>query len=99
MQTTKVTETSKDAYHSARTRSATKLQCDRIAEYVASVGNATIAEIAKALGMEKSSVSGRRNELIAAGRLVLLDEERKCKVTGRTVQAVKLPQKQGSLFQ
>ena len=95
---TDVQDTSIDAYHSSTRRNVGKLQCDRIAEYVASVGNATIAEIAKALGMEKSSVSGRRNELIAAGRLVLAGE-RKCSVTLRTVQCVKVPAKQGSLFQ
>lgn len=95
---TAVAPTSIDAYHSSTRRNVGKLQCDRIAEYVASVGNATIAEIAKALRMEKSSVSGRRNELIAAGRLVLAGE-RKCSVTLRTVQCVKVPAKQGSLFQ
>ena len=95
---TAVTETSIDAYHSSTRRNVGKLQCDRIAEYVASVGNATIAEIAKALGMEKSSVSARRNELIAAERLVLAGE-RKCSVTLRTVQCVKIPPSQGALFQ
>ena len=93
-----IAETSIDAYHSSTRRNVGKLQCDRIAEYVASVGNATIAEIAKALHMEKSSVSGRRNELIAAGRLVLAGE-RRCSVTQRRVQAVKLPAVQKGLFQ
>jgi len=95
---TAVTDTSIDAYHSRSRRTAGQLQCDRIAEYVERAGTATIAEIAEALTMEKSSVSARRNELIAAGRLVLTDD-RKCTVTGRYVQCVKLPQKQGSLFQ
>ncbi|WP_258559181.1 MarR family transcriptional regulator [Ralstonia mannitolilytica] len=91
-------DTSIDAYHSSSRRSNSKLQCDRIVEYVERAGTATIAEIAKALGMEKSSVSARRNELIAAGRLVLAGE-RKCSVTNRTVQSVKLPARQGALFQ
>lgn len=95
---TAVTETSIDAYHSSSRRTAGQLQCDRIAEYVERAGTATIAEIAKALHMEKSSVSGRRNELIAAGRLVLAGE-RKCSVTNRTVQSVKVPARQGALFQ
>ncbi|CAJ0737765.1 hypothetical protein R16034_00840 [Ralstonia edaphis] len=95
---TQVTETSIEAYHSSSRRNVGKLQCDRIAEYVERAGTATIAEIAKALHMEKSSVSGRRNELIAAGRLVLAGE-RKCSVMNRTVQAVKVPAKQQSLFQ
>ncbi|CAJ0705927.1 hypothetical protein [Ralstonia holmesii] len=95
---TAVTPTSIDAYHSSGRRNVGKLQCDRIVEYVERAGTATIAEMAQALHMEKSSVSGRRNELIAAGRLVL-GGRRKCTVTGRYVQCVKLPQKQGALFQ
>ena len=95
---TNVAASSIDAYYSAPTRTTAKLQCDRIVECVEAVETATIAEIAFLLNMEKSSVSGRRNELIAAGRLVLAGE-RKCSITQRTVQAVKVPAKQGSLFQ
>ncbi|CBJ38304.1 conserved protein of unknown function [Ralstonia solanacearum CMR15] len=95
---TAVSETSIDAYHSSDRRNLGKTQCERIADYVANVGTATIAEIARALRMEKSSVSGRRNELIAAGCLVL-GARRQCSVTGRSVQSVKLPSKQESLFQ
>jgi uncharacterized membrane protein len=95
---TAVTETSIDAYHSRSRRTIGQAQCDRIVEYVQRAGTATIAEIAQALHIEKSSVSARRNELIAARRLVLA-RDRKCSVTGRYVQCVKLPQKQGSLFQ
>ncbi|WP_303678262.1 helix-turn-helix domain-containing protein [Ralstonia mannitolilytica] len=91
-------DTSIDAYHSRSRRTIGQAQCDRIVEYVERAGTATIAEIAKALGMEKSSVSGRRNELIAAGRLVLATE-RKCSVTNRYVQAVRVPrEQQGGLF-
>ncbi len=95
---TDVQATSIDAYHSRSRRTIGQAQCDRIVEYVERAGTATIAEIAKALGMEKSSVSARRNELIAAGRLVL-GARRQCAITGHNVQTVKLPQKQGSLFQ
>ncbi|MGA4125524.1 MarR family transcriptional regulator [Ralstonia nicotianae] len=93
-----IAETSIDAYHSRSRRTIGQAQCDRIVEYVERAGTATIAEIAQALHIEKSSVSGRRNELIAAGRLVL-SHNRECTITGRWVQAVKLPQKQRSLFQ
>ena len=95
---TNVTETSIDAYHSRSRRTIGQAQCDRIVEYVERAGTATIAEIAQALHIEKSSVSARRNELIAAGRLVLTDD-RKCAVTGRYVQCVKLPTVQKALFQ
>lgn len=40
--------------------------------------------------LEKSSVSGRRNALIAAS-LVEYAPERKCRITGRFVQAVRVP--------
>ncbi|MET3445989.1 hypothetical protein C0Q88_09800 [Ralstonia pickettii] len=83
-----VTQTSMDAFRRNRATSTAKLQCDRIADYVARSGTATIAEIAQALRIEKSSVSARRSELIAAKRLEL-DEERKCGVTGRWVQSVR----------
>jgi hypothetical protein len=95
---TNVAASSIDAYHSRSRRTAGQLQCDRIVEYVERAGTATIAEIAQALDMEKSSVSARRNELIAAQRLVLSDD-RKCTVTGRYVQCVKLPPVQKALFQ
>jgi Mn-dependent DtxR family transcriptional regulator len=93
-----VAETSMDAFRHARTTSTAKLQCDRIADYVARVGTATIAEIAQALRIEKSSVSARRSELIAAKRLELAGE-RKCNATGRWVQSVRVSPAQVRLFQ
>lgn len=93
-----VAETSMDAFRRGRTTSTAKLQCDRIADYVARVGTATIAEIALALRIEKSSVSARRSELIAAKRLELA-EERKCNATGRWVQSVRMAPAQVRLFQ
>lgn len=98
MSLTNVAETSIDAYHSRSRRMLGQAQCDRIVEYVQRAGTATIAEIAQALHIEKSNVSGRRNELIAAGRLVL-GGRRQCAITGRSVQSVKLPAAQGVLFQ
>ncbi|WP_439893154.1 MarR family transcriptional regulator (plasmid) [Ralstonia sp. 25C] len=83
-----VAQTSMDVFRRGRTTSTAKLQCDRIADYVARSGTATIAEIAQALRIEKSSVSARRSELIAAKRLELA-EERKCSATGRWVQSVR----------
>lgn len=93
-----VTETSLDAFRRGRTTSTAKLQCDRIADYVGNAGTATIAEIAQALRIEKSSVSARRSELLAAKRLEMADE-RKCSVTGRWVQSVRAAPAQVRLFQ
>lgn len=49
----------------------------------------TIAEIAAALGMRESSISGRVNELIEIGRLVA-QPEREDKVTGRRNRPVQI---------
>lgn len=57
---------------------------------------ATISELAHMLGLEKSSVSARRNALLASGRIELGDE-RKCRITGRTVQTVRVKPQQGEL--
>ena len=50
----------------------------------------TIGEIAQATGMDKSSVSARRFEMIANG-LVILGRDRKCKISNRVCQVVRLP--------
>lgn len=50
----------------------------------------TIGELAKFTGLDKSSVSARRNAMMSAG-LVVLSDERKCTVSGKMCQTVKLP--------
>lgn len=50
-------------------------------------GDWTIGEIANFLRMDKSAVSGRRNALLAIGAIELGDE-RKCRISGKTVQTV-----------
>ena len=91
MMRTNVTQTSLSAHRSIHPGLA-KRQQDRVLAAVreACHEGATIAELASALGLEKSSVSGRRNALITA-KLVEYDPERKCRVTGRLVQSVRVP--------
>jgi len=50
----------------------------------------TIGELAAMLGMEKSTVSARRNAMLSAG-LVELGNERKCSQSGKTCQTIRLP--------
>lgn len=47
----------------------------------------TRREIGKALGLETNQYSGRCNELIAAGVLVVIGE-RKCSLSGKNVEAL-----------
>lgn len=49
----------------------------------------TIGEIAHALGMEKSTVSARRAEMLASGRIVK-GEKRHCRQSGVMCETVKL---------
>jgi hypothetical protein len=51
----------------------------------------TIGEIAYSCQMEKSSVSARRYAMIANG-VIEIGLPRKCKISGKTCQTVKLPE-------
>lgn len=57
----------------------------------------SLTELVKLTGLPVNVISGRCNELRAAGRLVLAPA-RRCSVTGRTIHPVKLPEQQGVLF-
>lgn len=95
---TAVAETSIAVYYGAAMPATKARQNDMVMAYIASVSDATIAETAKATKLDKSSVSGRRNELLACGRLVR-GRNRQCSITGKTVQTVKVPEQQKELFQ
>lgn len=67
-------------------------QQQRILDEMAQFGaghDFTIAELAAYCHLEKSSVSARRNAMLAAG-LIELGAERKCSISGKTVQTVHL---------
>ncbi|HLP99186.1 MAG TPA: helix-turn-helix domain-containing protein [Sideroxyarcus sp.] len=64
-------------------------QQQRILSFMQPGRDYTIGELASMTNLEKSTVSGRRKEMIAAG-LVILGDERKCKCSGITCQTVKL---------
>ena len=64
-----------------------KSQADKIYLDVIMRGNATIGEIAKRLGMDKSAVSARQNQLRKEKRL-MFGGERKCSVSGVTCKTL-----------
>jgi len=67
-------------------------QQQRIIDEMAQFGrntNFTIAELATYCHMEKSSVSARRRAMLDAG-ILELGAERKCSISGKTVQTVHL---------
>lgn len=58
----------------------------------------SLRELAALSGLEINAVSGRVNDLKKLNLLVE-GEKRSCTVTGKTITPVKLPAKQGELFQ
>ena len=57
----------------------------------------TIGELAKLTGLDKSSISGRRFDMLRLGILERGDE-RRCQVSGKRCETVKIPQGQQRLF-
>lgn len=93
---TNVTSTSINAFHGHKSKSAT--QRESIVSFIERKGgNWSIGELAKAMGLEKSTVSARVNELLADGTLVPFKNRRDL-VSGITVRPVGLSPVQGSLF-
>lgn len=87
------TRTSIDAYHGTA-RNFEGGQMGRIMDHIRTHGGDwSIGEIAKALHMEKSTVSARVNKLIEVGSLEA-KPHRKDRVSGVTVRPVGLPAKQ-----
>ena len=82
--------TSREAYRDLVTSGVCGDQKKRIFHYISARGNATIREVATALRMDTSAVSGRINEM--KNDYVLAEGvRRKCKITKRTVIPVEIP--------
>jgi DNA-binding MarR family transcriptional regulator len=96
---TSVLETSIDSYHAHQGSGKTKAQQQWILDVIETHGGDwSIGELAKLMGLEKSTVSARVNELVTAKEL----EERpkrKDRVSEILVRPVGLPTKQAGLFQ
>lgn len=94
---TEAAATSIRAYH-VHVPGFKERQHKRIVDYLTAHGPSTIGEIAKGLGMEKSTVSGRQKELRDEGFLVFASE-RKCSISGIRCKPLWFPAIQMGLFQ
>lgn len=74
-----------ETYHDSAFQHGAGLLRQQIAEHVRQRGPMTRREIAADLHLETSTVSGRVHELIDAGTLVELTEQRPCPITKRAV--------------
>lgn len=97
---TNVRDTSCDSFRTHRGTGQSAAQRARILNFIkARGGDWSIGEIAKALELEKSTVSARINELLNETKEVVERPKRKDRVSGITVRPVGLPViGQGELF-
>ena len=97
---TAVQETSIDAFYFHRGAGKSAQQRDRVLQFISSRGGDwSIGEIANALGLEKSTVSARVNELVNETRDLVVKPRRKDRISGITIRPVGLPViGQGALF-
>lgn len=91
--------TSIDAYHAHCGSGKSAAQRNRILEFIEfRGGDWSIGEIAKALNLEKSTVSARIYELLHETQELAERAKRKDRVSGITVRPVGLPVRQSELF-
>lgn len=95
------TETSIDSFHAHRGAGKAAAQRARIVAFIrTSGGDWSIGELAKALDLEKSTVSARLNEALYETHELIERPKRKDRISGITVRPVGLPiAGQGELFQ
>lgn len=98
MMRTAVAETSLIAYHGIRRDGTLSKQQAAIMAVIRYKRDYSLQEIARETGMPINVVSGRVNELKADRWLVEALVKRKCSITGRLIQPVKLPENQMELF-
>ena len=92
-------ETAIEAYHAHVTTGKAHQQRTRVLEFIrARGGDWSIGEIAHKLGLEKSTVSARINELLHETCDLVDKPKRKDRISGITVRPVGLPVKQSELF-
>jgi DNA-binding IclR family transcriptional regulator len=93
-------ETAVDAFHAHRGAGQSAAQRNRILSFIkASGGNWSIGEIAHMLGLEKSTVSARMNELLTETGELVEKCRRKDRFSGIKVRALGLPSVQLDLLQ
>lgn len=91
------TQTAVDSYHGHQSQSAA--QRTRVLQFIeARGGDWSIGELSHALGMQKSTVSARVNELLYETKEVVERPKRKDRRSGVMVRPVSLPSLQRDLF-
>ena len=93
-----VRETSIAAYHELRDTGRLGRQQQTILDQIKPGRDYSLRELSRLTILEINAVSGRVNDLKKLNLLVE-GEKRACTVTGKTITPVKLPAKQGELFQ
>lgn len=98
---TTVTGTSVDAFHVHRRSGKAAAQRSKIVDFIRSNGGDwSIGELAKALELEKSTVSARLNEALYETHELVECPKRKDRISGITIRPVGLTiVGQGELFQ
>jgi DNA-binding MarR family transcriptional regulator len=92
-------ETAINSYHAHVGTGKATQQCHRIMGHIVTKGgDHSIGEIAKALDMEKSTVSARIFELLHEKRMLIECPHRKDKVSGITIRPVGIRPTQSELF-
>lgn len=94
---TDMQETSLSAYNALKESGSMGKQCQTIMAYIERGTDYSLQELCKITGYPINVISGRCNDLKKTGSLVH-GFKRKCRITGRTINPVKLPQKQEELF-
>lgn len=93
------TDTAIDSYHAHRAAGHSAIQRDRILECIAQRGGDwSIGELARELGMEKSTISARVNECLYETHELVEMPKRKDRISEVTVRPVGLPVRQWRLF-
>lgn len=96
---TAVAPTSIDAYHGHVNGSLSAGQRADILDFIRrNGGDWSIGELARAMNLQKSTMSARLNELLNMTHELIEAPKRKDRVSGITVRPVKLPQGQMSLI-
>lgn len=92
-------ETAIDSYREHTGNGNASAQRNRILNFITDHGgNWSIGELAQAMGYEKSTISGRVNELLYQTKELEEKLKRKDRVSGKTVRPVGLPAVQKELF-
>ena len=95
---TNVRESSRAAYDELRDTGRLGRQQQTILDQIKPGRDYSLRELSRLTILEINAVSGRVNDLKKLNLLVE-GEKRACTVTGKTITPVKLPAKQGELFQ